>query len=1137
MTETAETKPRRGWVKKTSMRLGIGLLLVAGVLAILFSAMIGMRISAPDWVRDRLTTEINEELEGVSLHFGDVAVVLNENLVPRLWLRDVMLRDDTGLPIANLSDIQSQVALKPLMRGEVQPSYIKLNGVRLSLRRENTGAVGLSVGQAETQVEEASSLRELIGEMESTLLRPGFGDLTLIDVENVSVRYDDLRAGRSWNVDGGRLSLTRDDTDLRLRGDFVLLGGRDYATTLEMNYASRIGDTAAELGLTFQDMHARDIAGQSPALAWLSALDAPISGALRVAVEEDGALGPLNATLQIGAGVVKPNEATKPISFDGVRSYFTYDPEDQEIIFSELSVDSKWLKTSAEGRANLIGVEKGLPHEIVLQIGLDSIEANPADIYPEPITLGPARMDMRLRLDPFVATLGELSLSDKDVAVVMSGEARAGEDGWSVALDGNVDEVGDVQLLELWPETLLANARTWIAANVRKATIQNVQLALRSLPEHKPDVFLGFDFKGLDTQYVKRVPIIKDAAGHATLYGNQFVLSAQSGYISPAQGGRIDISGTSFEIPDVDMKRTPAQVHLRTQSTITGALSLLDEEPFRFMQKAGRPVTLADGRVDLSGLLKFRMVPQLTTKDVTFDVNGTLRDVRSEVLVPDRVLSANALDLNVTHEVLKIDGPGLIGQVPFEASFEALLEEKHNGKAQVRGTVELSERFTDEFRISLPPGSVSGVGQAQVELDFEKNTPGDFRLSSDLAGIGLSLPQISWGLSRGGTGEFSLQGRLGEPPEIDQIILNAAGLEARGNISLRPSGQLNRASFTRVRAGNWIDAPVELVGQGDNKPPLVRVLGGEIDLRETSVNAQAGEGGTARRRGQTGPVSLVLDRLIVSDSISLTSFRSELNMSNGPDGKFTARVNGQAPLEGRVIPQNGRSAFRIQSENAAAVFASAGLIKQARNGVLDLTLIPGKASGTYEGRLRVTDGMRVKDAPAMAALLNAVSVVGILEQMAGEGIHFQEIDARFQLSPDRITLYSGSAVGASMGISMDGYYYPENGRMDMQGVLSPVYLVNAVGGLFTRRGEGLIGFNYTIRGSASNPQVGINPLSVFTPAMFRDLFRRSPPARPNLGASQTTPDVAQSDGTAPAQPQDNNAQPAKRPQIEENGGR
>ena len=43
-----------------------------------------------------------------------------------------------------------------------------------------------------------------------------------------------------------------------------------YATTLEMSYSGRIGSTAADLGLSFQDMATDDIAGQSPALAWLT---------------------------------------------------------------------------------------------------------------------------------------------------------------------------------------------------------------------------------------------------------------------------------------------------------------------------------------------------------------------------------------------------------------------------------------------------------------------------------------------------------------------------------------------------------------------------------------------------------------------------------------------------------------------------------------------------------------------------------------------------------------------------------------------------------------------------------------------------------------------------------------------------
>jgi hypothetical protein len=63
----------------------------------------------------------------------------------------------------------------------------------------------------------------------------------------------------------------------------------------------------------------------------------------------------------------------------------------------------------------------------------------------------------------------------------------------------------------------------------------------------------------------------------------------------------------------------------------------------------------------------------------------------------------------------------------------------------------------------------------------------------------------------------------------------------------------------------------------------------------------------------------------------------------------------------------------------------------------------------------------------------------------------------------------------------------------MQGVLSPIYILNGIGSLFTRRGEGLIGFNFNLTGPASNPTVAVNPLSVFTPGMFREIFRRPPP--------------------------------------------
>ena len=51
----------------------------------------------------------------------------------------------------------------------------------------------------------------------------------------------------------------------------------------------------------------------------------------------------------------------------------------------------------------------------------------------------------------------------------------------------------------------------------------------------------------------------------------------------------------------------------------------------------------------------------------------------------------------------------------------------------------------------------------------------------------------------------------------------------------------------------------------------------------------------------------------------------------------------------------------------------------------------------------------------------------------------------------------------------------------------------ALGSVVSRRGEGLFGFNYRMTGSSEDPKVSVNPLSILTPGIFRDIFRRSPP--------------------------------------------
>ena len=185
-------------------------------------------------------------------------------------------------------------------------------------------------------------------------------------------------------------------------------------------------------------------------------------------------------------------------------------------------------------------------------------------------------------------------------------------------------------------------------------------------------------------------------------------------------------------------------------------------------------------------------------------------------------------------------------------------------------------------------------------------------------------------------------------------------------------------------------------------------------------------------------------------------------------------------------------AFRLRSDDAGGAFRSIGLLENAIGGAMELTLAPTGAPGNYAGLLQATS-LRVRDAPSLAELLDAMSVIGLLQQLDGQGINFDTVEARFTLSPDRITISESSAVGLSLGISMDGVYTLATKAMNFQGVVSPVYLLNGIGAIFTRRGEGLIGFNYRMTGTPDATEVSINPLSIFTPGMFREIFRQPPP--------------------------------------------
>lgn len=1080
-TKARAAKPAR---KRRRARAGLLLLLSVAALAVglplLALALSGTPLRAPDWVTERVQARLNERIGAGRVSLGGIELRVARNLRPRLQMYNVGVFDDGGAEVARLNQLRARLAAGDLLRGDVHLQSLAVSGAQITVRRRTDGTFALSFGAGAGA---SGTLAGVLDGLDQAFAADPLSRLDSILADELTITLEDSRSGRLWQVTEGRIVLEQTESSLDLTVSADVFNGTEELATTVIGFRTQKGSPQASLTATFENAAAADIAAQSPALTFLSVLDAPISGALRASIDAEGEIEGLAGTLEVGRGALQPTPDTPPIGFDGGRAYVAYDPEKQAVTFSQVSLQSDAATVTAEGTALLGEFTAGWPGAMVGQFALTDATLQPKGLFAEPMKFARGAVDFRLRLDPFSIDIGQVALSEGDQRFNGRGRVRAGTAGWDVALDLDLNTIPLNRALALWPVAVAPGTRDWLGRNVLSGEISDLTGAFRLSTGAPTQLSISYVYNDATVQALNTLPPIRNAAGFASLTGKTYTMVVEQGDVAAPVGGRIDVAGSVFQIADVTQTVSRAEVALATDSTITAALSLLDLPPFQFMTKAELPVELASGRARLHADIAFPVKRVIELPDVSHSVSGVLTDVDSDTLVQGRSIHADRLELRADTQGITISGPGELGKVPVDVTWSQAFGPDTKGASRVEGTIELSQAFMDEFNINLPPGSISGRGVAQLAVEMVKDQAPRFVLSSDLNRVRVVLRALDWSKPANRTGSLEVSGRLGDRPAIDRLRLDAPGLSASGVVDLTEGGALQSAQFDRVRVGNWLDGPVTLTGRGRTVSPAVAVRGGNIDLRAAAFGAGDGDG---------GPLSLTLDRLTVSEGIALTGFRGEFRAGSGLDGRFSALVNGRAPISGTVVPTRTGAAIRIVSDRAGLVLEAADVLRNARGGDMDLTLNPTGATGVYNGRLNVR-GTRIIRAPALTELISAISVVGLLDQMNSGGISLSEVDADFRLDSNRLTLYRSSAVGPSIGISLSGIYDLKNSRMDMQGVLSPVYFLNGVGQIFSRRGEGLFGFNFRLSGNAKDPRVTVNPLSILTPGMFREIFRRPPP--------------------------------------------
>jgi len=1078
--------------------------MVSFLLALVLGALLIRLKSGPlelPGVQEAVSELAKDAFNDFDVKIGAVSLVAADQGINVLaQLTDLQIFTKTGQKIAEFPVVRAKLdPIQSILEG-IEVETIKIIGAEFRFLRDRNGKYNiLPPDNDNTDVIKT----EMIFNAANIAARKSpLRNLRLIDMIDTNLVYIDRIKSRVWTTSKARMQSVREGDVITVNANVVMATKDRADTSVGLRFSYGLDNDFFGFGFNFEQAATVDLADQVPALDWLRSFDAAVTGSINAEVKIDGVLDSLSGVLETEKGQLHDSPDAEPIKFSNVKAYFEYAKETDSLNFTQIIAKSAVGSITGEGSVALFRNKKGAVDAVSGSVALSDLQIFPQGVFAQPIVFDNAKANVHITLSPFSATLESGHLTAGDLKVLVVGSSVAGDTYWDSSYFVRFNEIRHDQVMKYWPLQAKPKTRSWLEKNILDGIAKNGIGQLHSR-NGKASVDLKFDIDQGKVRYLKTLPVLQEAKGRGHLTEKTFKAELSHGYVIAPNNQRIDVTDSVFYVPDLTVKPAYGDVSLNIKSGLQAALSILDEKPFEFLKKSNLVPTLGTGDVVATGTLLVPLVKGTKPDQVKFQATAQVANLMSKTLVKNRTVTAKKLVVHATDKLVELSGKVELDGIPTQTQWIFPTGKKYKKQSELISDLMLNEANLSQLGVQFEKGTISGEAPAQMRVILKPNHVPKYTLTSDMAGLGLNIRALSWAKPRASKGKLLLNGTLGDNFTIDNLSVIASGLAAIGAVELNADNSVKRADFTNLTVGNWLNAVVSIENT-DGKAPMVTVSSGLADLRNVSFSKGENTGASTENTGV--PMDIILDRLILADGIILTNFRAKLSNEQGLRGTYSARVNGGAEITGSIFPQKNGTAAEINAVDAGAVLRSANLYSKGTGGTLRLIIVPLEEKGQYHGTFQIKKA-KVKQDNVLADILNGISVVGLLQQLSGDGIVFETIDGQFTLKPEGVELRKTSAVGISIGITLDGNYNSNTKHVNFEGVMTPLYAVNGTfervfGKVFGRRkGEGVFSFVYKVVGPSNAPKVSVNPLSILTPGILREVFRKD---IPDVGKADVT---------------------------------
>ena len=443
--------------------------------------------------------------------------------------------------------------------------------------------------------------------------------------------------------------------------------------------------------------------------------------------------------------------------------------------------------------------------------------------------------------------------------------------------------------------------------------------------------------------------------------------------------------------------------------------------------------------------------------------------------------------------------------------------------------------FTFDDALGLDPKTIGGTIDSTMKLKFDAFSSNAHAADPSYINLGAVTYDIVAKLSD--VKQEKLAGSYNLRAINGNLKATNAGMNFDGTLALGDAG--TNAIKLQQQSGKSLNLQVKGVAGADGKPAVTNndfslvYTGGDVPVisvtgKSLDASASYGNGGSHILADFPAmKLDMNIDNVYLVPDSAFTNVVGNLycTAERCESAQFTANA-GKDTIKAGITNNAGVRQFLATAHDAGTMLKDLDITDRMTGGTFEMrgTYDDKKSPPQLNSHILFTD-FTLKNSQILGRIFSIGSLTGLQNAMTGSGISFDKFSAGLIQRAGMVTVIKGIASGNSIGITIDGTLDTTSTTMNFKGTLAPAYAINSilskipVIGYIAGGDQGLIAFNYSVKGTYAQPDVGVNPLSGLTPGFLRGIF----------GVFDDKPSKPQDVDTSDPKPQDAKPKTGKTP--------